>query len=150
MLPRIEYSATVPVSVDEAFLAFQDLTRHVRSGLCTDVSWIEGKPWEVGSRLQYSLIQPRTTLSSVVIACNPPYSISLLHHALGITTEEHITITAQIGSRTRIRMTFEFVGESQELPSDSIRETISRIGKAAMDSLVESCQRRQSGSAGKK
>ncbi len=148
MLPRIEYSATVPVSVDEAFRVFQDLSRHVRHGVCSEVSWVEGGPWQVGSRLRYLLTKPRTVLSSVVILCDPPRAVSLLHHAIGITTEEHVTFDPSRKGGTRIRMTFEFIGTSQELPESAIHEAISLLAKGALDSVVEACQRGRS-AAGK-
>jgi hypothetical protein len=146
MLPRIEYSATVPVSVDEAFGAFQDLSRHVRHGVCREVSWVEGEPWQVGSRLRYVLTKPPATLSSVVIACDPPRAVSLIHHALGITTEEHV-IFDPLKSGTRIRMTFEFIGTSEELPESMVRETVSSVARSAFESVVASCRQR-GGSAG--
>ncbi len=59
MLPRIEYSVTVPVSVDAAFQAFQDLERLLHRGIYDEALWVEGKPWEVGSRLRYVLAEAR-------------------------------------------------------------------------------------------
>lgn len=147
MLPRIEYTATVPVSVDEAFRTFQDLSRHVRYGVCSEVSWIEGEPWQVGSRLRYSLTTPPAILLSVVIACEPPRAVSIIHHAQGVTTEEHVLFNPDRKGAARVRMTFEFVGEPHGMSEDAVREVIATAAKGAFDSVVESCRVRGNSAA---
>ena len=67
MLARVEYSVTVPVTVDAAFQAFQDLERLLNRGIYDEVLWIESTPWQVGSRLRYFVVRPvRATASAVV------------------------------------------------------------------------------------
>ena len=41
MLPRIEYSVTIPVSVDTAFQAFLDLERLLHRGIYDEAAWVE-------------------------------------------------------------------------------------------------------------
>jgi len=92
MLSRVEYSVTIPVSVDAAFHAFQDLNRLLHRGIYEEASWIEGKPWEVGSRLRYVVTKPvQATISAVVNSVSPPRAISLLNHALGIVADQQVT-----------------------------------------------------------
>jgi hypothetical protein len=38
MLPRIEYSVTVPVAIDNAFQAFQNLERLLHRGIYNDIA----------------------------------------------------------------------------------------------------------------
>ena len=58
MLPRTDYSVVVPVSVEVAFRAFTDLERLLHRELYEDASWIEGNPWQVGSRIRTSSPSP--------------------------------------------------------------------------------------------
>ncbi len=91
MLPRVEYSVTVPVPVDAAFRAYQDLERLLHRGIYDEALWVEGGPWQVGSRLRYVICKPvRATASAVVTFISPPRAISLLNHALGVTAEQHV------------------------------------------------------------
>src|ERR1700693_3155452 len=91
MLPRVEYSVTIPVSVDAAFHSFQDLSRLLHRGIYEEASFVEGKPWEVGSRLRYVVTKPiKATVLAVVNSVSPPRAISLLNHALGVTAEQHV------------------------------------------------------------
>ena len=60
-------------------------------------------------------------------------------HALGITTEQHVTFDPNPKGGTRINVTFEFAGTSREL-QDSVYQTIAMIAKNVFDSLVAACQ----------
>jgi hypothetical protein len=151
MLPRFEYSVTIPVSVDAAFHAFQDLNRLLHRGIYEEVSWIEGEPWAVGSRLRYVVSKPvQATISAVVNSSSPPRAISLLNHALGIVADQHVTFGPDLKGGTRVRMTLEFVGEPTELPESVIQEASAFLAKDALDTLATLFdQRRGSCASGK-
>ncbi len=141
MLPRIEYSVTVPVQVDAAFHAFEDLGRLLHRGIYEEASWLEGAPWQVGSRLRYVLVQPvRATVSAVVTAISPPRAISLLNHALGITTEQHVSFGPDLKGGTRIRMTMNMVGKSSELSESAVHDAVTFITRDALDTVVALCR----------
>ena len=148
MLPRVEYSVTVPVSVDAAFHAFKDLNRLLHRGIYEDASFVEGTPWEVGSRLRYVVIKPiKATVSAVVNSVSPPRAISLLNHALGVTAEQHASFGPDLKGGTRVRMTMDFVGESTEMPEKAIQEAITFLTRDALDTLAALCHERHSSSA---
>ena len=150
MLPRIEYSVTVPVPVDAAFQAFQDLGRLLHRGIYNEASWVEGKPWQVGSRLRYVIVQPVcTTVSAVVTSISPHRTISLINHALGVTTQQNVTFGPDPKGGTRVRMTMDFVGKSTELSESAVRDAITFVTKDALDSVVALCRRRSSSGTGK-
>lgn len=148
MLSRFEYSVTVPVSVDAAFHAFQDLDRLLHRGIYQEASFVEGKPWEVGSRLRYVVIQPvQATISAVVNSMSAPRAISLLNHALGVTAEQHVTFGPDLRGGTRVRMTCECVGESTEVSERVIRETVEFLTRDTLDTLAALCDERRNSSA---
>jgi hypothetical protein len=149
MLPRVEYSVTVPVPVDAAFQAFQDLERLLHRGIYDEASWIEGLPWRVGSRLRYVMVQPvRATVSAVVTSISPPRAISLLNHALGITAEQNVSFGPDLKGGTRVRMTMDFVGKSSELSESAVHDAIAFVTKDALDTVVALCRRRSSSASG--
>lgn len=136
MLPRVEYSVTIPVSVDAAFHAFQDFNRLLHRGIYEEASWIEGNPWEVGSRLRYVVIKPvKATIFAVVSSVSPPRAVSLLNHALGIVADQHVTFGPDLKGGTRVRMMLEFVGEPTELPESVIQEGVAFLAKDLLDTL---------------
>jgi hypothetical protein len=137
MLPRVEYSVTIPVSVDAAFHAFQDLNRLLHRGIYEEASFVEGKPWEVGSRLRYVVIKPvKATITSVVNSLSPPRAIGLLNHALGVTADQHVTFGPDLKGGTRVRMMLDFVGEPTELPESVVQEAVAFLAKDALDTLA--------------
>ncbi len=150
MLPRIEYSVSVPVPVDVAFQAFQDLERLLHRGIYDEASWIEGAPWQVGSRLRYVVVQPvRATVSAVVTSISPPHAVGLLNHGLGITAEQNVAFGPDIrGGGTRIRMNMDFVGTSSELSESDIQEAITFLTQDALDTIAALCRRRFSSASG--
>jgi hypothetical protein len=145
MLPRVEYSVTVPVPVDAVFQAFQDLERLLHRGIYDEALWTEGAPWQVGSRLRYVIVQPvRTTISAVVTSINPPRAMSLLNHGLGITAEEHVYFGPDLKGGTRVRLTMDFVGKSSEISESDVHEAVTFIIKDALDTMAVLCRRRAS------
>jgi len=149
VLPRIEYSVTVPVAVDAAFQAFQDLERLLHRGIYTEVSWIEGKPWQVASRLRYVVVHPvETTISAVVTSTSPPRAISLLNHAVGVTAEQNVSFGPDLKGGTRVRMTMDLIGKSTELSESALHDAVTFVVKDALDSMALLCQRRASSASG--
>ncbi|MGA2424182.1 MAG: SRPBCC family protein [Terriglobales bacterium] len=143
MLPRIEYTVTVPVSVDAAFQAFQDLERLLHRGIYDEAAWVEGQPWQVGSRVRYVVVQPvQTTISGVVTSSSPPRAISLINHALGVTVEQNVSFGPDLKGGTRVRMTMDLVGKSTELSESATQEAVTTITRDALDTMVALCQRR--------
>ena len=140
MLPRFEYSVSVPVSVDAAFHAFQDLNRLLHRGIYEEASFVEGKPWEVGGRLRYVVIKPlKTTISAVVNSVSPPRAITLLNHALGVTAEQNVSFGPDLHGGTRVRMTLDFIGHPTELPEHVMEEAITFLARDALDTLAALC-----------
>jgi len=145
MLPRVEYSVTVPVPVDAAFKAFQNLERLLHRGIYTEASWIEGDPWQVGSRIRYAIIKPvAATISAVVTSISPPRAVSLLNHALGVTAEQHVSFGPDVKGGTRIRIAMNLVGKSSELSDDAVHDAVNFIVRDALDTVAELCRRRAS------
>ncbi|MFZ0798503.1 MAG: SRPBCC family protein [Terriglobales bacterium] len=149
MLPRVEYSVTVPVSVDAAFKAFLDLERLLHRGIYDEASWVEGAPWQVGSRLRYAVAKPvQCTISAVVSSISPPRAVSLLNHALGVTAEQNVSFGPDLKGGTRVRMTLDLIGKSSELPESDLHKAVIFLVKDALDTVAALCQRRASSASG--
>jgi hypothetical protein len=149
MLPRIEYSVTVPVPVDAAFQAFLDLERLLHRGIYDEASWVEGAPWQVASRLRYVLAKPiQCTISAVVSSISPPRAISLLNHGLGVTAEQNVSFGPDLKGGTRVRMTVDLIGTSSELSESTFHEAVTFVVKDALDTMAALCQRRASSASG--
>jgi hypothetical protein len=137
MLPRIEYSVTARTTPDKLWEAFCDLTRLLDRGLYVEAAWTSGKPWNTGSRLRYVLKKPvPATVSGVVTLAEPPYRLSIINHALGITADQVVSFAQLPKGISRVTMTMEFVGESKELPPDAVVQAIELLTHDALDSML--------------
>lgn len=149
MTPHIEYSVTVPVSVDAAFQAFQDLGRLLHRGIYQEAAWVEGAPWQVGSRVRYVLTKPfPTSISAVVSSISPPRAINMINHAMGVVGEQSISFGPDLKGGTRVRMTVNLVGESSELPASALYEAVTFVVKDALDTMAALCRSRASFASG--
>jgi hypothetical protein len=143
MPPRVEYSVVVPVPLDDAFAAFLNHERLLHRGIYKEASWIEGEPWQVGSRARYVVIKPVSAIiSAVVSSITPPRSIHVLNHGLGVTAEQNVYFAPAPNGGTQVRMTVDFVGKSSELTQDQIFSAIEFVTRDTLDNLVSFCRRR--------
>jgi hypothetical protein len=141
MLSRIEYSVVVPVPPVAAFRAFCDLDRLLHRGIYDEASWIEGPPWKVGSRIRYVVSVPiQATILSVVTSCDPPRSVGILNHALGITAEQNVTFVSAPKGGARVLMTMDFVGKSLDISEAVIQQAINFFTRDALDTMATLCK----------
>ena len=137
MLPRIEYSVVARTSPAELWAAFCDLSRLLNRDLYTEAQWIQGRPWQPGSRLRYTLEKPiPAEISSVITSVEPPYRVSIINHSLGITGDQIVTFNQLADGTTRVTMTVEFVGQSDVLPEPRVVEMIQFLTEDALDSML--------------
>jgi hypothetical protein len=142
MLPRTDYSVVVPVSVELAFRAFSDLERLLHREIYEEASWIEGNPWQVGSRIRYVVAKPvHATISAVVTSYEPPRYVALLNHGMGITAEQQVTFAGSPRGDTRVRMIVDFVGKSPDLPEGAVQQAISLYTHDALDTMAVLCKK---------
>jgi len=137
MLPRIEYSLTAHAPAEQLWEAFCDLGRLLNRGTYTDATWIEGKPWQVGSRIRYTLEKPiPAVIQSVITSLEPPRRVSIINHALGITADQIVTFNSFPSGATRVTMSIDFVGESKELAPQGVVDAIQLLTRDALDSML--------------
>ncbi len=142
MLPRIDYSVVVPVSVELAFRAFSDLERLLHRGIYEEASWIEGNPWQVGSRIRYVALDPiKAMISAVVTSYEPPRFVALLNHALGVTAEQQVTFAGSLRGGASVRMIVDFLGKSPDLADDAVRQAITFYTRDALDTMAALCKK---------
>jgi hypothetical protein len=143
MLPRIEYSVSARTSPEQLWEAFCDLTRLLNRGTYTDATWIEGQPWEVGSRVRYTLEKPlAAVILSVITSVDPPRRVSIINHSLGITADQIVTFYTFPSGTTRVTMMIEFVGQSNELAPQAVVDAINFLTRDTLDSMIARWQKK--------
>src|ERR1700739_45283 len=144
MLPRVEYSVTASASLEKVWLAFSDLSRLLGRGIYSEAVWVEGVPWQVGSRLRYVVLQPvQATISSVVTVSEPPLKIGLINHSLGVTAQQLVTFSRVNPNTTRVVMMMDFVGESTSPTPIDVGDALRFFTHDALDTMLERLQQNQ-------
>lgn len=144
MLPRVEYSVNAPASPEKVWVAFSDLSRLLGRGIYSEAVWIEGVPWQVGSRVRYVVLQPvEATVSAVVTLSEPPDKIGLINHALGVTAQQMVTFSRLNPNSTRVLMTMDFVGESTSPTPVDVGEAIRFFTHDALDTMLDRLEQGQ-------
>jgi hypothetical protein len=117
------------------------LGRLLGRGIYTEAIWIEGKPWQVGSRLRYVVVQPvAATVSAVVTLFEPPSKVGLLNHALGVTAQQLVIFTPLDRNNTRVAMAMDLVGEPSSLTPQQISSALEFFTKDALDTMLTRCR----------
>ena len=144
MLPRVEYSVTAPASLEKVWAAFSDLTRLLGRGIYSEAVWVEGVPWQVGSRLRYVVLQPvPATVAAVVTVSEPPLNIGLINHSLGVTAQQLVTFSRVNPNTSRVVMTMDFVGESTSPTPIDVGDALRFFTHDALDTMLERLQQNQ-------
>jgi hypothetical protein len=67
-----------------------------------DLKW-EGRPWEVGSRLEIAVVRPvKTVIDHLIICCEPASELGWIDRALGITIGQWVKFESQPDGGTRV------------------------------------------------
>lgn len=137
MESRVEYSVTAPAAPARLWEAFCDLSRLLGRGIYAEAVFIEGKPWQEGSRIRYVVDQPlKTTVSAVVTLCEPAVKVGLLNHALGVTAQQLVTFTPLGPESTRVTMIMDYIGETSAPEPFDVGQALLFFCKDALDTML--------------
>ncbi|MGB0035707.1 MAG: SRPBCC family protein [Candidatus Acidiferrales bacterium] len=101
---RFQYSVTTKASPSLAWDIYSncDMWRKF-ADIYGTLNW-EGRPWEVGSRLEIECVRPvKTVIDHLIICCEPPRELGWIDRALGVTISQWVEFELQPGGGTRVR-----------------------------------------------
>ncbi len=92
---------------------------HTFSNVYGTIEWVQGEPWQVGSRMNIEILQPiRTTIEHVITHCDPGEKVGWIDHALGIVIDQWVTFEPKNGSGTLVKTAGEIVGQELVFAND--------------------------------
>jgi hypothetical protein len=102
---HFEYTITTKASPALAWKIYSDWKMWPNfANIYGNVSWSEGRPWEVGSRLAIEVVQPvKTVIDHLIISCDPARELGWIDRALGITMGQWVEFEPLGADGTRIR-----------------------------------------------
>src|SRR6202522_3408799 len=68
-----------------------------------DMKWVQGKPWELGSRLEIEVLRPmRIVIDHLITSYEPIHRISWIDRAMGVTIDQQVKFEALPTGHTQV------------------------------------------------
>lgn len=76
---------------------------HKFASVYGEMNWSEGKPWQVGSRMQIGIVRPfETVIDRLIICCEPARELGWIARCLRMTMNQWVEFEALSSGGTRV------------------------------------------------
>ena len=140
-MQSFEFQIVLDCPLETVFAIYIDTDRWRNRNLFGDIRWVQGLPWEVGSRLRIETRSPiRSTVDQVLQRFEPKESVCYLSHVLGMTCETRVTFTPVSVQRTALNVSMELVGRASRALGFALEPAIARATKGFFEELRKECE----------
>ena len=114
MAIRLEYSLAAKCRPEHIWQKFEKVEQWAWwNRVILQSKWLEGPPWQKGSRFRMELARPISMkFEPVVLECDPPHKIGWVGKALGVRGEHWFSFEAQPDGTTLMKTWEDFTGPS--------------------------------------
>ncbi len=114
MAIRLEYSLAAKCRPEHIWKKFEQLDQWAWwNRVITQSKWLEGQPWQKGSRFRMELSRPVSMkFEPVVLGCEPPHKVGWVGKARGIRGEHWFSFEPQPDGTTLMKTWEDFSGPS--------------------------------------
>lgn len=140
---HIEYATVAKCSPEHAWEKFQVLDQWPWwNQAIAKANWIEGKPWEKGSRFYLETARPKVfKLKPVITESDPPNRIVWVGTAIGFRGEHGFTFDPQPNGTTILKTWEDFSGPASLLFGGGTRMALAEMYKVWVESLKFEAER---------
>ena len=90
-----------------------------------ELAWIEGRPWEVGSRLSVELLKPvHTTIDHLIICCEPAKELGWIDRCQGMTMSQWVEFTPLMNGGTKIHTWGDMTSPDMRVGAKTAKELL--------------------------
>jgi hypothetical protein len=140
-MQSFDFQIVLQCPLETVFSIYVDIDRWRNRNLFGDIRWVQGKPWEEGSRLRIETRVPvRSTVDQVVQHCSPNESVSYLSHVFGMTCETRVTFTRVSVRETAINVVMQLVGAPSRALGFALAPAITKATKGFFEELRKECE----------
>ena len=145
-MQSFDFQVVLNCPLKTVFAIYVDIERWRNRNLFGDIRWVQGKPWEEGSRLSIETRVPiRSTVDQVVQHFAANESVSYLSHVFGITCETRVTFTPVSARETAINVVMHLVGTTSRTLGFALAPAISKATKGFFEELRKECEAASAG-----
>jgi hypothetical protein len=147
-MQSFDFQIVLNCPLETVFAIYLDTERWCNRNLFGEIRWVQGKPWEEGSRLRIETRTPiKTTIDQVVQHFRANESVSYLSHVLGITCETRVTFTSVSRSQTALYVMMQLVGTASRALDFALAPAITKATKGFFEELRKECEADVAGTA---
>jgi hypothetical protein len=140
-MESFDFQVVLNCPLETVFAIYIDTERWRNRNLFGEIRWVQGKPWEEGSRLRIETRSPiRTSIDQVVQHFKPKESVSYLSHVLGITCETRVTFTTISPDQTAVNVVMQLVGTASRALDFALAPAITKATKGFFEELRKECE----------
>jgi hypothetical protein len=140
-MQSFQFQVVLECPLETVFAVYTDIVRWRNRNIFGGIQWVQGKPWEEGSRLRIETRVPlRSSIDQVVQHFSPLESVSYISHVLGITAETRVTFQRVSNSQTTIYVGMQLVGTVSRSLGFAIEPVIAKATKGFFEELRRECE----------
>ena len=140
-MQSFDFQIVLKCPLETVFAIYVDTERWRNRNLFGEIRWVQGKPWEEGSRLRIETRTPiKTTIDQVVQHFRANESVSYLSHVLGITCETRVTFTSISRGQTALNVMMQLVGTASRALDFALAPAITKATKGFFEELRNECE----------
>jgi hypothetical protein len=140
-MSRFEYTVYTKASPSLAWFVFSDTYRwNSFANVYGQIRWVDGIPWQPGSRLQIELLRPANAIiDHVITTCAPGKKVGWIDHAIGVAIAQWVTFEDLGLQGTRIHTWGEVVHGGIVIGGRSVEELLSSFTRTWYESFRLAC-----------
>ena len=140
-MQSFDFQVVLKASLETVFAIYIDVDRWRNRIHFGDIRWVQGKPWEEGSRLRIETKLPiRSTVDQVVQHFSPNESVSYLSHVFGITCETRVNFTRVSAQQTAVNVTMNLVGTASRTFGFALVPAIKKAMQGFFEEIRKECE----------
>ena len=140
-MQSFDFQVVLNCPLETVFAIYVDVDRWRNRSLFGDIRWVQGKPWEEGSRLRIETTKPiRSNVDQVVLTIIPQQKVVYLSHVFGITCETRVTFIPVSGSQTAINVGMQLVGTLSRTLGFAVEPAIAKATMGFFEELRRECE----------
>lgn len=140
-MQSFEFQVVMDCPLETVFTIYVDTDRWRHRGVFGDIRWVQGTPWEEGSRLRIETLSPiRATVDQVLQHFERNHGVAYISHVFGMTCETRVTFTPVSVAQTVIRVSMQLVGTTSRFLGFALEPAVARATKGFFEDLKRECE----------
>lgn len=140
-MQSFNFQLVLDCPLELVFSIYTDIDRWQNRNLFGEIRWVQGNPWEEGSRLRIETRFPvRSSVDQVVQQFSRNDSVAYLSHVWGITCETRVRFAMISAKQTKIYIEMNILGTPTRVLDFAIEPLIAKVTRGFFEDLRRDCE----------